>query len=106
MLVPAAVAGISIRPGGVVRVGRVGVVTFAEIHLERGGKEGENAQERKNLKPAINKPRQLEQLESVPAAEHWDYSLNQRALFVSMLTPISQSEDCSTPNGVASLIPV
>lgn len=41
VLVPAAVAGISIRSGGVASVGCVGVVRFAEIHLEREGKEGE-----------------------------------------------------------------
>lgn len=47
-LVPAAVAGISIRSGGVERVGCVGVVRSAEIHLEREEKRGENAKERKN----------------------------------------------------------
>lgn len=99
MLVPAAVAGVWIRSGGAARVGWAGVVRSAEIHSEREGKKREKRSGGKKLKLAISKAGQLTELEPVPAPEHWDYSLNQRALFVSVLTHISQSVGCSLPNG-------
>lgn len=92
------------RIGGYSKGGACGgmLSNLLRFTLKGGIKPRKKSCREKKRKPAINKPRQLQQLESIPALGQGVCSLNHRALFLPPLTSIAQSVDGCVANGPAS----